>query len=77
MLQGMLSIGAAVLGAWHVLAVDIDEAALELCRQNLADQECSMVCRFILFSCWVASLLRSALNTLADSFEHLHMCDAC
>ena len=41
----MLSIGAAVLGAGHVLAVDIDEGALDLCQQNLADLDCSTVCK--------------------------------
>ena len=46
----MLSIGAAVLGASYVLAVDIDEGALDLCQQNLADLDCSTVCKGTLSS---------------------------
>ena len=35
----VLGIGAALLGAEHVLAVDVDEAALEVAAQNIEDAE--------------------------------------
>ena len=35
--QGMLAIGAALLGSSHVLGVDIDLDALELAQQNCDD----------------------------------------
>lgn len=35
-LQGMLAIGAAVLGASHVVAVDVDQDALDLAKENVA-----------------------------------------
>ena len=40
-LQGMLSIGAAMLGSPSVLGVDIDEDALCLASENLEDADCS------------------------------------
>ena len=36
---GMLSVGAAALGAGCVVGVDVDEDALEVCRQNLDENE--------------------------------------
>ncbi|KAK2079414.1 hypothetical protein QBZ16_003106 [Prototheca wickerhamii] len=33
---GMLAIGAAVLGASHVVAVDVDQDALDLAKENVA-----------------------------------------
>ena len=42
-MQGMLSLGAALLDAAHVLAVDIDSGALDLCLANCQDQECTAV----------------------------------
>ena len=36
---GMLSIGAALLGASHVLALDIDPEALEVAQQNVDEYE--------------------------------------
>ena len=32
----MLAIGAAVLGASHVVAVDVDQDALDLAKENVA-----------------------------------------
>ena len=39
MLQGMLAIGAALLGAPHVIGVDIDADALELACSNTEEFE--------------------------------------
>lgn len=36
-IQGRLTIGAALLGSRHVIGVDIDEAALDTCQENLND----------------------------------------
>lgn len=36
---GMLSIGAALLGAGHVLGIDADEDALDIARENLDEYE--------------------------------------
>ncbi|ESP01542.1 hypothetical protein LOTGIDRAFT_172641 [Lottia gigantea] len=36
---GILSIGAAMLGASYVVGFDIDEEALSICHQNLTDLE--------------------------------------
>lgn len=36
-LQGMLGIGAAVLGASHVLGIDLDPDALEVAQSNCDD----------------------------------------
>lgn len=38
-LQGMLAIGCALLGAAHVIGIDIDEAALEIAAANAAEFE--------------------------------------
>jgi predicted RNA methylase len=34
-MQGMLGIGAALLGACHVIGVDIDDGALEVAASNI------------------------------------------
>lgn len=39
----MLSLGAALLGASHVVAVDVDAGALDLCHENRDSLECSAV----------------------------------
>ena len=41
--QGMLSLGAAELGATHVLAIDVDDHALGLCHQNCRALESTAV----------------------------------
>lgn len=38
-LQAMLSIGAAMLGAQHVLGVDLDDDALRIAQQNVDEYE--------------------------------------
>ena len=38
-LQGRLTVGAALLGSPHVIGVDIDEAALDTCQENLEEFE--------------------------------------
>ena len=35
--QGMLSVGAALLGASHVLGLDLDPEALEVAQENCQD----------------------------------------
>ena len=49
-MQGMLSIGAALMGAAHVLAVDVDAGALQLCQENVSALDCPMVCNGTCFS---------------------------
>lgn len=44
---GMLSIGAAVLGAAHVLAIDVDPAALRQATENAADMDVADVIDFV------------------------------
>lgn len=43
-LQGMLGIGAAVLGASHVLGIDLDPDALAIAQSNCEDFEDLPVC---------------------------------
>lgn len=38
-LQAMLAIGAAMLGAQHVVGVDVDEDALRVAQQNVEEYE--------------------------------------
>ncbi len=38
-MQAMLSIGAAMLGACHVLGIDVDADALEVAQANVAEYE--------------------------------------
>ena len=38
-MQGMLSIGAAMLGSLHVIGVDIDEDALQTAQENCEQYE--------------------------------------
>ena len=43
-MQGMLSIGAAMLGSVHVIGVDIDEDALQTAQENCEQFEDLQVC---------------------------------
>lgn len=38
-MQAMLSIGAAMLGASHVIGIDVDPDALEVAQANVSEYE--------------------------------------
>ncbi|BFZ01927.1 hypothetical protein BsWGS_04966 [Bradybaena similaris] len=64
---GVLSIGAAMLGAGYVLGVDIDEDALDTCSRNLEDFEIHTVDLLAVDVRHLANPLNSHLHKKFDS----------
>lgn len=52
-LQGMLSIGAALLGSCHVIGIDIDSDALATAQSNVEAFEDLQVGILLKSPCWI------------------------
>ncbi|OQR74060.1 methyltransferase protein 5-like [Tropilaelaps mercedesae] len=61
---GILAVGSALLGADHVLAIDIDEAPLEICQSNLAEFDLAKNVSLLQAD---VSLLSQALRGIIDT----------